>query len=70
MKRKSILMEKVHKITKEIFLITLKFSQIYQFSIGEQLRRSLLSIPLNITEGNARESEKEKKQFFNFAILL
>jgi len=60
-------MEKVHDVVKEIFLITLKFPQIYQFSIGEQLRRSTLSIPLNITEGNARESEKEKKQFLNFA---
>jgi|YNPBryunderm2012_1023409.scaffolds.fasta_scaffold32483_2 four helix bundle protein len=67
MKRKSVLMEKVHDVVKEIFLITLKFPQIYQFSIGEQLRRSTLSIPLNITEGNARESEKEKKQFLNFA---
>ena len=61
------MIEKVHKVVKEIFLVTLKFPQIYQFSIGEQLRRSVLSIPLNITEGNARESKKEKKQFFHFA---
>ena len=68
MKRKSILMEKVHNITKKIFLLTLNFPQIYQFSLGEQLRRAVLSISLNITEGNARNSNKEKKQFFNIAF--
>lgn len=67
MKRKNVLMEKVHLVAKEIFLITLKFPQIYQFSLGEQLRRAVISTPLNITEGNARISDKEKKQFFNVA---
>lgn len=67
MKRKSILMEKTHQVAKKIFILTINFSQIYQFSIGEQLRRAILSIPLNITEGNARNSNKEKKQFFNIA---
>ncbi|MCX7955518.1 MAG: four helix bundle protein [Patescibacteria group bacterium] len=67
MKRKSVLMEKIHLICKKVYLLTLRFNQIYQFSIGEQLRRAVLSIPLNITEGNARTSNKEKKQFFNIA---
>jgi four helix bundle protein len=60
-------MEKAHTVIKKIYLLTINFPQIYQFSIGEQLRKAVLSIPLNITEGNARNSDKEKKQFFNIA---
>lgn len=58
-------MIKTHNISKIIFLLTLSFPQVYQFSVGEQLRRASLSIPLNITEANARNYKKEKKQFFN-----
>lgn len=54
-------MKKTHEIAKSIYLLTLIFPQRYQFSLGEQLRRSILSVPLNITEGNARLSDKEKK---------
>ena len=68
MERKSELMERAHLTAKEIYKISLNFPQKYQFSIGEQLRRAVLSIPLNITEGNARISSKEKRQFLNIAF--
>ncbi len=39
----------------------------YQFSIGEQIRRSCLSISANIAEATGRESLKERKYYFNVA---
>lgn len=36
MERKNILIEKVHLVVKKLYLLTLKFPQTYQFSIGEQ----------------------------------
>lgn len=68
MYRKSLLMEQAHLAAKEIYELSLQFPQRYQFSIGDQLRRAVLSIPLNITEGNARRFPKEKKQFLNIAF--
>jgi len=66
--RKSILVVNSHQLAKEIYLLTLTFPQKHQFSIGEQLRRAVLSIPLNITEGNARIYDKEKRQFLSIAF--
>lgn len=60
-------MEKAHQAAKNTYLFTLGLPQKHQFSIGEQLRRSILSVPLNITEGNARLSNKEKRQFLSIA---
>jgi four helix bundle protein len=37
------------------------------FSLGEQLRRAVISISNNIAEGGGRNSRKEKKYFYNVA---
>jgi four helix bundle protein len=60
--------ERIKPTLKTIFLIANGLPQIYQFSIGEQLRRSSLSIGLNIAESNGRRSTKEKQQFLNIAL--
>lgn len=39
----------------------------YQFSFGEQLRRSTLSITNNIAEGTGRKTKKEQSNFYNIA---
>lgn len=62
------LQDKAHLIAKEVYLFSFKLAQKHQFSVGEQLRRAILSVPLNITEGNARLSDKEKRQFLNIAF--
>ncbi len=38
-----------------------------QFSLAEQLRRAVISIPTNIAEGSGRRSQKEAAQFYNIA---
>ncbi len=37
------------------------------FSLGEQLRRAVISISNNIAEGGGRNNRKEKKYFYNIA---
>ena len=42
-----------------IYQLTIDFPKMVQFSIGDQIRRSSLSIPSNIAEGAGRKSNKE-----------
>lgn len=37
------------------------------FSLGEQLRRAVISISNNIAEGGGRDNRNEKKYFYNIA---
>jgi len=39
----------------------------YQSSIGDQIRRSCLSISANIAEATGRETLKERRYYFNVA---
>jgi len=68
MERKNLLFQLADKISKEGFKISLLLENKFQYSIGDQLRRSSLSIVLNIVEGGARISLKEKHQFLNIAF--
>ena len=38
-----------------------------KFELGRQLRRSAYSVPANIVEGNARQTDREQLRFFNIA---
>lgn len=51
-----------------IFKLTTDFPKNVQFSIGDQLRRSSLSIPSNIAEGAGRNSKREFNYFLNIAL--
>ena len=37
------------------------------FSLGEQLRRAVISISNNVAEGGGRNNKKEKRYFYNIA---
>ncbi len=54
---------KAHALTLEIYKITALFPKNEQFGLISQLRRSMSSVPANITEGFYRNSTKELIQF-------
>ena len=40
------------------------FPKYETYALCDQIRRAVVSIPTNIAEGNARQYEKERRQFF------
>lgn len=71
-------MEKPHKkldvwkksieYAKEIYKITDKYPQSENFGLSLQMRRAVVSISSNIAEGSARQTGKEKVQFYYIAM--
>jgi S23 ribosomal protein. len=51
-----------------IYRLTRQFPSDEQFGLTSQIRRSAVSIPSNIAEGAARNSDKEFKQFLYIAL--
>ncbi len=68
MEEKNLLFNLADKISKSIYKTTLDFPYKYQSSIGDQFRRSSLSIVLNIVEGGAKQTIKEKNQYRKIAF--
>lgn len=63
MNEKNLIFNLADNFVKDVFKKTLDFSFKFQSSLGDQLRRSSLSVVLNIVEGGARLSQKEKNNF-------
>jgi len=53
---------------EKTYLLTGKFPKEEQFGLTAQLRRSVVSIPSNIAEGAARNSDKEFLQFLYISL--
>jgi four helix bundle protein len=56
-----------HHLVLEVYKVTKKFPKEELFSLVNQLRRAAVSITSNIAEGFARNSYKEKVQFYAVA---
>jgi four helix bundle protein len=56
------------ELVKSIYQLTNKFPTSETYGLTSQLRRSAISIPSNIAEGQGRNSSKEFKQFLAFAL--
>ncbi len=56
-----------HQLVLDVYKISNKFPQSEQFGLTSQLRRSVVSVPTNIVEGNARQYKKEFIQFLYVA---
>jgi four helix bundle protein len=55
-------------LVKEVLKNYNTFPFVIKRSLGEQLLRSVISIPLNIAEGSGKNSDKELNRFINISI--
>ena len=60
--------KKAMELAERLYLLTGKFPKEEQFGLVAQIRRSAVSIPSNIAEGAARNSNKEFIQFLYVAL--
>ena len=56
------------KLLKDIYKITERYPEEERYNEISQLRRSVLSIPLNIAEGYGRKSKEDLKRFLKISL--
>lgn len=66
--RETIVWQRSHALTLEIYRHTTSFPKDEMFGITGQMRRAAASIPANIAEGCGREGDAELKRFMNIAL--
>src|SRR3989344_248670 len=66
--RKLHVYDLAHQFVLDIYKTTEKFPESEQRNLTSQLRRAVVSIPLNIAEGSSRRSKKEFLQFLNYSF--
>ena len=59
--------QKSMELVKEVYRLVKKLPKEETYALSDQMRRAVVSIPSNIAEGNARESEKEFLRFLSVA---
>ncbi|GIK61966.1 MAG: four helix bundle protein [Ignavibacteriota bacterium] len=55
------------ELVTEIYKLTIKFPIQEKYGLTSQIRRSAISVPSNISEGNARISKQERLRFLEIA---
>lgn len=65
--KKMVVWEKSLLLVKEVYRITNEFPSNERFILTSQLRRAAISVISNISEGEARRSNREKRRFYGFA---
>jgi four helix bundle protein len=55
-------------VVEEVYALSEGFPDGERFSLTQQMRRTAVSIPSNIAEGNARRSTKDYARFVSIAI--
>ena len=59
--------QKSIELVKEVYRLVKKLPKEETYALSDQMRRAVVSIPSNIAEGNARESEKDFLRFLSIA---
>ena len=55
------------ELVKSVYMLLNSFPKYETYSLGDQLRRAVVSVPSNIAEGSGRFSVKEKIHFLEIA---
>ncbi|MCZ7669212.1 MAG: four helix bundle protein [Chloroflexi bacterium] len=63
-----IIWQKSIKLVKDVYQLVHKFPKRETYALSDQLRRSVVSIPSNIAEGQARQYPAEFRQFLYIAL--
>ena len=66
-KKTDKIIPKADTFTHEIYRVTKQFPKEELYGITSQIRRSAISIPLNLIEGFARQTRKEHRRFLEIA---
>lgn len=66
--KKLTVWHKADELAHQVYIETRKFPKEETYGITSQLRRAVLSIPVNIVEGYGRQGKKELRQFMNIAL--
>ncbi len=56
------------ELVKEVYVLTRGFPRYEMYGLADQLRRSAVSVPSNIAEGQARQHTGEFRQFLHIAL--
>ncbi len=62
-----IVWQKSMDLVTEIYRLTKQLPPDERYSLTDQIRRAVVSIPSNIAEGHGRQTEREFKQFLSIA---
>jgi four helix bundle protein len=65
--RDLVVWQRAMQLTVAVYRLTQDFPREEQFGLTSQIRRSVVSIPSNIAEGQGRLSKGEFRQFLGFA---
>lgn len=56
------------KLVKEIYLITKQLPETEKYGLVSQINRCVVSIPANIAEGSAKDSQKDFARFLQISL--
>jgi four helix bundle protein len=65
--RNLLVWQRAKGLAVEVYRLTRSESIKHDFSLVDQLRRSAVSVPSNIAEGDERKSDKDSVRFFHIA---
>jgi len=60
--------KEAHALCLMMYTIMRSFPQEEKYALVNQMRRAAYSVPMNLAEGNARRSSKEKSRYFEIAL--
>ncbi|SRR5258706_13986352 len=62
-----VVWQQAMEVVKDIYGLTHRLPKDEQFVLVAQMRRAAISVPSNIAEGSARNSDREKVNFYTIA---